>query len=184
LRASRLLAAAMLTVLPGSPWAQANTPSSQEMVDQLRQPRTRSLRNLIVEPGAKEGSAGSTATPGTTIAIPEAPPSLSLLIQFGFDSAVVQPESGPALQNLARALQTSELSNSRFLIEGHTDARGRADYNMELSRRRAMAVREALARNGASVERLEVVGKGSTDPADPADPRSALNRRVRIVNLD
>ena len=138
------------------------------MVKQLKPaPRTRSLRNLTVE---------STA--------PEAKPSLSLLIQFDFDSAKVKPESQQALSNLAQALQSRELAQSKFAVEGHTDSAGRADYNMKLSQQRADAVRTYLASNGVLDARLNAVGKGSSELANTADPLASGNRRVRIVNLN
>lgn len=158
-------------------WAQV-TPSAAEMVEQLKAqpapataPRTRSLRNLTVE-----AVADATA--------PAPKPSLSLLIQFDFNSAKVKPESQQALSNLAQALQSKELAESKFAVEGHTDAKGRADYNLKLSQQRADAVRAFLASNGVSDARLAAVGKGSGELANAADPLAAENRRVRIVNLN
>ena len=159
--------------LPPPLWAQA-TPSAAEMVEQLKvqpapAPRTRSLRNLTVE----------VADP-----TPAARPSLSLLIQFDFNSAKVKPESQQALSNLAQALQSKELVDAKFAVEGHTDAKGRADYNLKLSQQRADAVRAFLASNGVADARLQAVGKGATELANTADPLAADNRRVRIVNLN
>lgn len=111
-------------------------------------------------------------------------PSLSLLIQFDFDSARVKPESQQALANLAQALQSRELAESKFAVEGHTDARGRADYNLKLSQQRADAVLALLAHHGVAEPRLAAIGKGSSELANTADPLAAENRRVRIVNLD
>lgn len=149
---------------------QAQTaPSAAEMVEQLKAqpPRTRSLRNLTVESAA-----------------PEARPSLSLLIQFDFNSSTVKPESQQALANLAQALKSKELGESKFAVEGHTDGKGRADYNLKLSQQRADAVRSFLASNGVVDARLQAVGKGATELANTADPLAAENRRVRIVNLN
>lgn len=150
-------------------------PSAGDMVEQLKNqagPRTRSLRNLTVEavPNAAASVAGR--------------PSLSLLIQFDFNSASVKPESQQALVNLAQALQSSELVESRFAIEGHTDAKGRADYNLKLSQQRAEGVRNILVRQGVTPSRLSALGKGSSELSNEADPLAAENRRVRIVNLD
>ena len=164
---------AVFVVVHAPLWAQA-TPSAADMVEQLKvqpvpAPRTRSLRNLTVE--AADAS-------------PAARPSLSLLIQFDFNSARVKPESQQALANLAQALQSKELADSKFAVEGHTDAKGRADYNLKLSQQRADAVRDFLAHNGVAEPRLAAIGKGSTELANTADPLAAENRRVRIVNLD
>ena len=148
-------------------------PSAADMVEQLKAqpnaPKTRSLRNLTVEAA-------------NTVDAPK--PSLSLLIQFDFNSAKVKPESQQALLNLAQALQSKELAESKFAVEGHTDAKGRADYNLKLSQQRADAVRNFLASNGVVDARLQAVGKGAGEPANTADPLAAENRRVRIVNLN
>ncbi len=160
-----LLFLCCLIAAPRLAMAQA-APSAQEMVEQLKtQPRTRGLRNLTIESAA-----------------PEAKPSLSLLIQFDFNSAKVKPESQQALSNLAQALLSKELLDSKFVVEGHTDAKGRADYNLKLSQQRAAAVRAFLASNGVQDSRLAAVGKGATELANTADPQAAENRRVRIVN--
>jgi outer membrane protein OmpA-like peptidoglycan-associated protein len=167
------LALVICLALPLPLWAQA-APSAADMVEQLKAqpvpaPRTRSLRNLTVE------AADTT---------PAAKPSLSLLIQFDFNSAKVKPESQQALSNLAQALQSKELADSTFAVEGHTDAKGRADYNLKLSQQRADAVRAFLASNGVVDARLQAVGKGSSELANATDPLAAENRRVRIVNLN
>jgi outer membrane protein OmpA-like peptidoglycan-associated protein len=125
------------------------------------------MRNLTIESSA-----------------PEAKPSLSLLIQFDFNSAKIKPESQQALSNLAQALQSRELQDAKFAVEGHTDAKGRDDYNLKLSQQRADAVRTYLAGKGVVDSRLQAVGKGATELANAADPQAAENRRVRIVNLN
>ena len=155
--------------------------------------RTRSLRNLRVEAATPEAAASDAATPGAaasgTVAA-DAPepaaerPSLSLSIQFDFDSARIRPESLVPLGNLATALASPALLQSHFLIEGHTDAQGRADYNRRLSDLRARAVRELLVGKGIAAERLVSVGKGASELANPAAPLAAENRRVKIVNQD
>ena len=105
-------------------------------------------------------------------------------IHFDFNSAKVKPESQQALSNLAQALQSKELVDAKFAVEGHTDAKGRADYNLKLSQQRADAVRAYLASSGVADVRLQAVGKGATELANTADPLAADNRRVRIVNLN
>lgn len=152
----------------------ATAPTPQQMIEQLQQPKTRSLRNLTIE--AVPAASGVAPAP--------ARPSLSLLIQFDFNSARVRDESQQALGNLAQALQSSELASARFAVEGHTDAKGRADYNLKLSQQRADAVRDYLVGQGVASDRLVTAGKGAAELARPDEPFSAENRRVRIVNLD
>lgn len=153
------------------------------MIEQLKAPRTRSLRNLVVE-ATPTAQATDVPQPVAAQPAPAARPSLSLLIQFDFNSARVRPESQQALTNLSQALQSAELLDSRFAIEGHTDAKGGTDYNLRLSQRRAQAVREFLLDRGISEARLQAIGKGASELANTAQPLAAENRRVRIVNLD
>lgn len=111
-------------------------------------------------------------------------PSLSLAIQFDLNSARVRPESGAVLGNLVAALLSPDLKANRFVIEGHTDGRGVAAANLRLSQQRADEVRLYLVALGVHPARLKAVGKGSSEPANPKDPMSADNRRVRVVTVE
>ncbi|WP_342618491.1 OmpA family protein [Rhodoferax sp. GW822-FHT02A01] len=181
--AIRSLLICTLLALSGAAFAQATTPSTEQMIQQLRTPpRLRSLRNLTVE--AVPADAGGSAVQATGVAQAQERPSLSLSIQFDFDSSRIRAESLAALSNLASALSSDALLNSRFVIEGHTDAKGNAEYNRKLSDQRAAAVRDLLVSKGIAADRLVAVGKGSSEPANPQVPLAAENRRVKIVNLD
>ena len=176
--------------------AQTATLTPEQMIDQLKPSRTRSLRNLTVEavPGAagdKASGAGDSNASGQPMALAaqadptlNARPALTLLIQFDFDSAKVRPVSQQALANLSQALQSVDLVNSKFAVEGHTDAKGNALHNQKLSETRALAVRDYLKSLGVAPERLVAAGRGASEPVDSAAPFAAQNRRVRIVNLD
>lgn len=109
---------------------------------------------------------------------------LSLQIFFDFNSARVKPESQVSLARLAEALQSEALVKSRFLVEGHTDAKGNPGANLMLSWQRADAVSNYLVRKGVSKSRLQAIGKGSTELANALSPDSSENRRVKIINLD
>jgi outer membrane protein OmpA-like peptidoglycan-associated protein len=105
-------------------------------------------------------------------------------IQFAFGSAQIIPESSETLRNLGNVLNHELADQNAFLVEGHTDAIGSTQANAVLSRRRAEAVKNYLVRElGVSASRLHIVGKGSSEPANPADPFAAENRRVVLVNL-
>lgn len=189
----------LLGTLGAVAWGQSGTPSAQEIIDQLKSPasapRLRSLRNLTVEsanaPSAAPASAlaetpSQAQTPADRAAVsaPAVRPSLSLLIQFDFNSSRIRPESQQALLNLSQALNAAELADSKFAVEGHTDAKGLVDYNQKLSQQRAEAVQQYLVQNGVAIARLTAMGKGASQLANPANPLGAENRRVRIVNLD
>ena len=74
----------------------------------------------------------------------------------------------------------------RVLIEGYTDSTGTADYNQELSERRAQAVRAALQEMGIASDRVAIRGYGKNFPVAANDSASdrQMNRRVEIVVSD
>jgi outer membrane protein OmpA-like peptidoglycan-associated protein len=81
-----------------------------------------------------------------------------------FDTAQsnLKPGATQTLDRLARFMRENE--GTRVLIEGYTDARGTAEYNQELSRRRASAVAEALESRGTDRSRVNVAGRGEDLP--------------------
>lgn len=103
-------------------------------------------------------------------------------IYFDFDSAKLRPESGPVLDEIADALQHQP--DWKLQIEGHTDNVGGDAYNLEVSRRRAEAVKQALvSQYHISADRLGSAGFGASRPKAPNDTVEgrALNRRVELV---
>jgi outer membrane protein OmpA-like peptidoglycan-associated protein len=74
----------------------------------------------------------------------------------------------------------------RVLIEGYTDSTGSADYNQELSERRAQSVRTSLQDLGIAPERIAIRGYGKNFPVAANDTASnrQMNRRVEIVLSD
>jgi len=130
----------------------------------------------------KNRTAVGTTSPGQ--ASPEARAAITFnTIQFSFGSAQLTPESSATLRNLGNALNHELKDQKSFVIEGHTDRTGTRAYNDELSRQRADAVRDYLIKEMAvSADRLQTVGKGSSEPADQNHPYAAENRRVVVVN--
>jgi len=102
-------------------------------------------------------------------------------ILFDVDKANVKSAAQTNLQNLAASLQKNPETN--ILIIGHTDNTGTDAYNMDLSVRRAGAVKSYLTTSGIDGSRLNTQGKGDSEPI--ADNTSiegrAQNRRVEIV---
>jgi len=104
-------------------------------------------------------------------------------ILFDVDKTDLKSAAKTNLNNLSASLQNNPQTN--ITIIGHTDTTGSADHNMDLSIRRAEAVRSYIVADNVNSSRLSTVGKGSTEPiADnkTADGR-AQNRRVEIVIL-
>jgi len=112
------------------------------------------------------------------------PPRLDIEIQFDFNSDTVRTASIPDLNALGTALIDPSLSGSRIILNGHTDAKGANDYNLDLSERRAAAVREYLISHfPIDDNRLIAIGFGEERLKNTYDPEAADNRRVEIVNM-
>lgn len=111
-------------------------------------------------------------------------PSVNFQIQFEFGSDRLTDEARRVLRELGAALTSQELSQFSFLIAGHTDGVGSAEYNLLLSERRARAVRDYLISTvNVRPERLRDVGWGEARPLDTGNPDGDVNRRVEITNI-
>ncbi len=113
---------------------------------------------------------------------------MTLRVLFEFNKATLA-QSDIAEFNKAKYF-VKKYPTSRVLLEGHTDNIGSEKYNMELSQKRAEAVRQHLIQAGAVDEaRISATGFGSTKPIAPNRTENgkdnpegrAKNRRVEIV---
>jgi outer membrane protein OmpA-like peptidoglycan-associated protein len=110
-------------------------------------------------------------------------PNVDVQILFAFDSAEILPEALPSLNELGKALTDPKLKGASFLIAGHTDAKGSADYNLALSQRRAASVADFLIKTyHVDKGQLSVIGFGEEQLKNKEDPFADENRRVQIVN--
>jgi outer membrane protein OmpA-like peptidoglycan-associated protein len=154
-------------------------PTAADFVEALAPegvPKTRGIRPK--GDGHAMSAAVASASPVATAA-----PEVDLpIVTFEFNSAELTAQAQQVLDQLSVALRSPELAASRILIEGHTDTVGGAEYNLGLSEQRAGSVGRYLAGQQVDPGRLQVVGKGESDPLD-TDGAAAINRRVRVVNL-
>jgi outer membrane protein OmpA-like peptidoglycan-associated protein len=105
-------------------------------------------------------------------------------ILFSPNTDSLRPESFGALKDISNVLK--ENPAMKFKIVGHTDADGDDKTNMELSKRRAAAVKNALVTEfGIVADNLEIDGKGESAPVDKNTTveGKANNRRVEFVKL-
>jgi outer membrane protein OmpA-like peptidoglycan-associated protein len=103
-------------------------------------------------------------------------------ILFDTDSDRIKPESAPAIKKIALSLEANP--TLKLTIEGHTDSVGDAAHNLDLSKRRAEAVRGVLiGQFNVEAGRLSSAGMGATKPVEANDtPQGrAQNRRVELV---
>ena len=102
-------------------------------------------------------------------------------VRFRTNEATLLPESQSVLDEVSALLNAHpELTLVR--IEGHTDTRGSAAYNLDLSSRRAASVRARLIEGGIAAERLVAEGFGEGRPlvTELTDADRARNRRVEF----
>ncbi|MCP4658190.1 MAG: OmpA family protein, partial [bacterium] len=105
--------------------------------------------------------------------------------RFGFEQSRLDAEAATALDRFAEQLLTA--GGGIFIeIQGHTDASGSEEYNLELGYERAQAVRRYLSmRHGLPLHRMSVISYGKASPVADNNTREgrAKNRRVVLVVL-
>ncbi|HYK44316.1 MAG TPA: OmpA family protein [Parafilimonas sp.] len=105
-------------------------------------------------------------------------------ILFDVNSANIKPESYGTLKEMANVLK--ENPDLKVKIIGHTDADGSDAANLDLSKRRAAAVKDELTTDfGIDASRMQADGKGESEPIDKSDTPAgkANNRRVEFIKL-
>ena len=109
--------------------------------------------------------------------------SVNLNVPFDSNSSALTPQASAQLAQLEIALNSPTLGKDRFMVAGHTDAKGSAPYNKQLSLRRAEAVKSYLVSKGIDASRLDAVGYGSEHLLAQDRPEDPSNRRVEIKDL-
>ena len=107
-------------------------------------------------------------------------PGETMAVLFRFDRADLDDRAQTGLLDLAKQLQ--ENPNLMVELEGYTDSAGDASYNIQLSQRRAEAVRRFLVEKGVELHRIQSIGLGDIKPsADNATAKGReQNRRVMV----
>ncbi len=108
----------------------------------------------------------------------------SRVVEFEFDSDALTPRGRETIAEVAQTLRA--MPGARIEISGHTDSSGDDDFNMELSLRRADAVRDYLVELGLSAGRFETDGFGETRPIadNETEEGRQRNRRTEFRVLD
>jgi outer membrane protein OmpA-like peptidoglycan-associated protein len=103
-------------------------------------------------------------------------------IYFDFNKDTIKPESEPVLKQIVQAM--TDNPDWKLTVSGHTDNIGGDAYNLDLSKRRAAAVKQALVtRYHIAPDRLSTNGYGASSPVDTNDTLEgrARNRRVELT---
>jgi OmpA-OmpF porin, OOP family len=119
--------------------------------------------------------------PAPVAAAPTAPPrEQNFLVFFDFDKSTITPEGQQVIQ---RAVDNFRRGGTpRIVATGHADRAGPDNYNMSLSDRRAIAVRQALVAAGVPANEIGTQARGEAQPLVPTPDgeREPQNRRVEI----
>ena len=101
-------------------------------------------------------------------------------LRFGFNDYALAPEMRSALDHVADCIKKAGVK--KVTLEGHADERGTEEYNLQLSNRRASAVRKYLSDLGVPAAKLDSVGFGENRPLVDAHTEEAwsTNRRVEF----
>jgi outer membrane protein OmpA-like peptidoglycan-associated protein len=105
-------------------------------------------------------------------------------IHFAYNKDTIRPESFPVLDAVVEVLEKNP--SIKLEVQGHTDNRGSAQYNKQLSDRRAASVVRYLVSHGVNTSRLTSKGYGFDRPLVPnsSDQNRALNRRVQFIRTE
>ncbi|NHQ87058.1 peptidoglycan-associated lipoprotein Pal [Iodobacter sp. HSC-16F04] len=124
-------------------------------------------------------------TQGTTKSFTELTDPNSILsnrrVYFDFDSFIVRPDFHELVQAHAKYLNTHK--DAKIILQGHTDERGTAEYNLALGQKRADSVRKMMNVLGVPDSQIETVSFGEERPLEAGDSDAIRerNRRAEIV---
>ncbi|HYD15678.1 MAG TPA: OmpA family protein [Hyphomicrobium sp.] len=194
-----VLAAVALALSASTPFNAASADQASDVQKIIEALKPRKTRGLSAKPTQAEIERAKviddlkTKAASRGLSVPERQqladavsdkPSLDFVIYFDFNSATISSKSKASLDALGTALQDDSLKGASIMIAGHTDAKGRAEYNQTLSERRADSVRTYLNdKFNVPAADLTVVGYGAEHLKDAQEPYAGVNRRVQIVNL-
>lgn len=148
----------------------------------------------VVKQTAVEKDSDGDWVPDSIDKCPDTPPNMTVnhqgcpiiatvRINFDFDRYYIKDIYKKELERVAEVLKNNP--NMKIEISGYTDDVGNEKYNLELSKKRALAVRDMLVKMGVDPKRITVKGYGEKYPLVPnTNPTNrTLNRRVEIVDI-
>jgi outer membrane protein OmpA-like peptidoglycan-associated protein/outer membrane protein W len=141
------------------------------------------LRYALTAAPRAAAPAPAPAPPTAPAAAPAGPAcdNVDFIVYFEFDASALTDQAAQTVA--AAAQQAGACQITRVSVIGHTDRSGADAYNVQLSDRRARAVREELIRRGVPASTIAVEGRGESAPAvaTPDGVREPLNRRSEVV---
>jgi type IX secretion system PorP/SprF family membrane protein len=158
-------------------------PSGKNGADPDSIPSTRSGKQADLKTGLtkKADSVIANARAGRITHEPFVIERLNLHFNFEFNSAELDEPSLKYLDELSEALRENPLI--KIKLTGHTDNVGSASFNMRLSVYRANMIGQHLKERGVEASRIQIAGKGLTEPLNEnsTEAERAQNRRVELL---
>ena len=142
----------------------------------------RGSQNQVIVQG---GFQHALAIPGQEKAIDAITPPIKQkkTILFEFDHYSIPASELNELNNFVHLIDSPKLIHVQ--VEGHTDSKGSAEYNMALSIKRAKTVRDYLVQHGIQASKISIEGLGQGFPLERnnTEANRAKNRRAVIIPL-
>lgn len=178
-RRNALFLFAAATLAPTAVFAQASMPGEAQILRRLQagpRERVRPQDRVTIEQFKRRPDLRRRA------------PSIDIqAINFEYDSAEIGRSQYPKVARIASALKRilRERPGARFLLEGHTDAVGSAEYNLRLSQARADSLKRVLVRQfDVPARAIDTVGYGKEFLLVNTPYENWENRRVTIRRID
>jgi OmpA-OmpF porin, OOP family len=169
---------------PAEPEAAAPAPEVAAPAPEAAAPAApEPARPVVTPPPAPTTPPPAPVAPPVQPAQPQAKVmTFGALAMFDVDQAKVKPQGKKQLKEYREKAQAELDRTDKIIVTGYTDNTGSAEHNLELSKRRAEAVRDYLVSQGVDKGKIEVRGEGENNPvADNATAAGrAKNRRVEI----
>ena len=161
-----------------------DNPSKDQIVRGLWNSMYKPLRvATIVTPQTEGGGSGDGGAAPVTPVRAQAP-SVNIPINFETGTTMVDERTSANIAILAEALATPDRAQQHFTFVGHADIRGVEANNVSLSKRRAEAICQTVVTLQPSLRgRIDVVGRGSSEPIDLGNNEEAYraNRRLQVL---
>ncbi len=148
----------------------------------LARPNTVKVPTTSTAPAAAPIRTATKAPPRRNAAPAPATSSggLDMQVTFANGSADLTDQGKAEARAFAEAMRSPALASMKFNVDGHTDAVGNREYNLELSKRRAQSVADFLVAQGVDPSRVQPHGFGFDKPRPGTPPTAPANRRVEF----
>ncbi len=147
----------------------------------LARPTTVKVPTTSPAPAATTPTRTATKAPPRRSAAPATSSGgLDMEVTFANGSADLTEQGKAEARAFAEAMRSPALAAMKFNVDGHTDAVGNREYNLELSKRRAQSVTDFLVAQGVDPSRVQPHGFGFDKPRPGTPPTAPANRRVEF----